>query len=494
MNVIGNLWSSLFPDLSGDLKNRESERAIDASIRFPLLSLIKSSIVWLILSIVFGLIASIKLHTPSFFAEYSLFTYGKVEPIFWNTLVYGWLFNAGFACAIFLLSRLGGATAGMGLFLTISIVVWNTAVMAGVVGIMAGEQLPYEWLEFPAFVGPVLFTAFVGIGFWCLLTFRNRVHRSSFASQWWIIAALFSFAWIYTAAQVALVCMPAQGAMQTLINSWYAENVFGLFVAPLTFATLLYLLPKTLGAPIVGHKYNTFIAFWTWILFSSFAGASELVFGPVPVWVSSVGVIAMFGLLLPATALSVQFLSSLIRRFSAIWDAATPRFLLGGSIAFVFLMYFKVFGALRDSASVTQFSLYDSGVNCLALFGFAGMVFSGATYFMLPRLLNKELPSPTLVDLHFWSQLMGVILVSIGLISGGEQMGALMNGSTADAIAVVAAMRSSYFMTTIGLVFLLMGAVFSATTYFWLMVSNRTDAEQSADLIKEAPELEYTAS
>ncbi len=494
MSLIGNICSSLCPELNGETKNRESVRAIDASIRFPLLSLIKSAIVWLIIATIFGLIASIKLHSPSFFGDSSILTYGKVEPVFWNALIYGWLFNAGITCAVFLLARLGGTTAGLGIFLTIAITLWNVAVGFGIIGILAGEQLPYQWLEFPAFVGPVLFTAFVGIGLWCMLTFRARIHRTSFASQWWIIAALFSFAWIYTTAQMMLVCFPAQGAIQTLVNSWYVENVFGLFIAPFTFATILYLLPKTLGAPVVGHKYNTFLAFWSWLLFASFSGVASMAHGPIPVWVSSVGVIASFGLLLPATTLSIQFLSSLFQRFSVIWDSATARFLLAGCIAFVVLMYLKVFGALRSSQGVTQFSVYDSGLWYLAFFGFAGMVFTGASLFILPRLLNKELPSSTLVDLQFWAQSMGVIIVSIGLISGGEQQGALLNQSTADTLVIVKTMRSSFFMITTGLTFILVGAVANAITYFWLLISDRSESEQSVSLIKEAPELEYNAS
>ena len=493
MNLIGNICSSLFPDLSGDSKNREGVRGIDASIRFPLLTLIKSAFVWLIIATVFGLIASIKLHSPGFLADYSILTYGKVDPIFWNTSVYGWLFNAGLACAVFLLSRLGGNNAGLGVFLTISVSLWNTGVMAGIIGIMWGEQLPFEWLEFPAFAAPILFLAFLGIGTWGLLTFRSRIHRSSYASQWWILASIFSFSWIYTAAQLMLVCVPVQGAIQTLVNSWYVENLFGLFIAPLAFATLYYLLPKTLGTAVVGYKYSGW-AFWSWFLFASFSGIADLANGPIPAWVSSLGVIASFGLLIPTTTMSIQFLSSLFSRFSVIWDSATARYLFVGCITFLLVMYHKIFGALRGSLDTTQFSLYDSGVTQLALFGFAGMTFTGAIYFILPRLLNKEFPSTALIDLQFWSHLMGLILVSIGMISGGIQQGELMNGSTAEALVVVNTMQSSFYLTTIGMVFFLIGAVASVATYIGLMLSNRTPEETETSLIKEAPELEYSAS
>jgi len=492
MSLFKNIFSSLRPELSGDAENRERERSLDGAIRFPVLTLIKSALVWLVIATVFGLIASIKLHSPGFFADCPILTYGKVEPLFWNTLVYGWLFNAGLACAIFLLTRLGGRSGFSATFLTISIVLWNTGVTLGIIGIMAGEQLPYAWLEFPPFVGPVLFIAFVGIGLSCLLTFHARVYRSSYASQWWILAALFSFAWIYSAAQVMLVHFPAQGAIQALINSWYAENVFGLFVAPLAFATLLYLIPKTLGSHVIGYKYSAH-AFWSWIFFASISGVSDMAFGPIPVWVPSLGIMASFGLLLPTTTLSIQFLSSLFRKFSVIWSSATARFLFAGSILFLILMYYKIFGSLRGSLASTQFSLFDSGVDFLALFGFAGMVFTGAIQFILPRLLNKELPSSTIVDLQFWMQLIGVILVSIGLISGGALHGELLNESIANSLAITKTLSSGFFLTTLGMLFLFLSSVCGLFTYFMIILSSRVEAEQNTNLISEAPELEYTA-
>ena len=84
MSFIDNIFSSLRPELSGDAENREREWSLDSAIRFPLLSLIKSSLVWLVIATIFGLIASIKLHSPGFFADRPTLTYGKVEPLFWN--------------------------------------------------------------------------------------------------------------------------------------------------------------------------------------------------------------------------------------------------------------------------------------------------------------------------------------------------------------------------------------------------------------------------
>ena len=69
-----------------------------------------------------------------------------------------------------------------------------------------------------------------------------------------------------------------------------------------------------------------------------------------------------------------------------------------------------------------------------------------------------------------------------------------MNGSTADMLAVVNTMRSSYFLTSIGLSFILVGTIAYNVNFFWMLLSARSEKETSTSLIEEAPELDYTAS
>lgn len=491
MNLITNLCSSLCPDLSGSDKGRETQRAIDDSLRFSLLSLIKAGGGWFLLATILGLIASVQLHSPSFLGDSAWFTYGKIEPMFWNTLVYGWLFNAGLACAIFAITRLGNAPTGGGMFLTISSTAWNFGVFVGLIGIIRGEQTPYALLEFPAYVAPFLLVSFIAIGLWVMLAFRDRVHRSTYASQWYLFAAVLAFAWSYTVAQILIFCTPAQGVSQVIAASWFSSNVALLFIAPLGLAVIYYLVPKVLGEPIVGYRYSA-ITFWGWFLFASAAGVAPLANGPFPVWLASIGIISTFALLIPVTTLSIQFLSTLFRRFSAIWDSFSLRYIFVASIAFTLFGCFKIYSSLRSSLETTQFTSHADGVNFLGLTLFAGFAFSGAIFFILPRLLNKKLPTQ-LVDIHFWTMLIGGFIVVAALISGGSQEGQLMNQSVADLSRVVVAMRSHHFIATLGYSILLIAAVAHVVIFSVMLLSTRESDETSSSLIKQAPDLEASA-
>ncbi len=493
MNLICNLFSSVFPSLEGDGSQREREQKIDSSMRFAVLGLIKGSVFWLLIASLLGLIVSIKLVSPSYLSEYSWLTYGKAYPAFWNALVYGWLFNAGLACVAWIVARLGGRPSGNSGVLAVSSGAWNFAVILGVFGILKGDQNPYRMLEFPSYATPFLLAAFMGIGIWILLAFKARAYRSSFASQWYALAGVFCFVWIFTVAQGMIFCVPAQGVFQSVVAAWFGGNLIGLVVAPFAFATIYYLIPKALGQQIAGYRQSG-IAFWSWILFSSAAGLASLVNGPFPAWIASVGVVFSFGLLLPLTVFSMQFLSSLFASFSKIWDTISVRYVFYAVVAFIVATVLTIFGSLRGVQKLTQFSQFSDGVHLLFLVGFAGMAFTGMVYYILPRLLNKELPNASLVDLQFWVQGLGIFLASVGMIYGGYVHGALLNGSAADAIDILKVTDTYLFLTALGFVIFAVGSFAYAVSFIWILLSPRTENEKSADLIKAAPELEYTHS
>lgn len=492
MSLHSNLCSTLFPRLEGDPSLRRREREIDGSTRFALIGLIKASSFWMVVSAILGLIASIKLHSPEYFGSSPWLTYGKVEPAFWNALVYGWLINAGLACAAWIVARLSGRPSGNSLLLGISAGAWNLAVALGLFGILRGDQRPFHMLEFPAYVAPFMIAAFIGMGVWVTLAFKARAYRSSYASQWHALAAVFAFVWIATGAYAMLFAAPAQGVFQAAAASWYASNLFGLVVAPLAFATLYYLLPKALGTPIVGYRQSA-IAFWSWFALVSASGLAPLLNGPFPVWMPALGIVATFGLLLPITVFSMQFCSTLIAGISGIWDTVSVRFAFYAVVAFVVSGLLIAFGSVRGAQEVVQFSRYADGARFLFLAGFAGAAFTGGIYFILPRLVNKELPMPGLVDFQFWIQGLGIFAICVGMVLGGIQHGELMNGSVADVVAVNATSRSFLFISSLGFATFLCASIAGLVSFAWMMLSPRSAKEREAALIPAAPELEYNA-
>src|SRR5690606_32885097 len=99
-NQIGNSELDQTSDLS--LK----WRILDQSAKTPILFFIVSSVVWLVLGSIFGLLVSFKFHWPEFLGTQALLTFGKLRPLHLNIIAYGWLSPAALGVAMWLVPRL----------------------------------------------------------------------------------------------------------------------------------------------------------------------------------------------------------------------------------------------------------------------------------------------------------------------------------------------------------------------------------------------------
>jgi len=140
----------------------------DASCRFPLLLLFVSAAKWLVIGSVFGLIASIKFHSPNFMADCAWLTYGRVRPATVNIMLYGFCLQAGIGIALWLFTRLGRARLAQGAAISIGIFVLNLGVLAGVVGILVGDSTGFENLEMPRYGALLVILGYLMIGIWAV--------------------------------------------------------------------------------------------------------------------------------------------------------------------------------------------------------------------------------------------------------------------------------------------------------------------------------------
>ena len=172
---------------------------IDRSLRHPVMFFLTSGAAWLAVSIVLGLVASAKVHSPEFLTGCSWLTYGRVFPAHINALVYGWGFQAAFAVIIWMMARLSRKECtAAGLILTAGHV-WNLAVAMGLIGILSGSSTGMPWMEFPAFVWPVLLVSYFAIVIWSFLQFRVQPEGHVYISQWYLLFVVDAQCWLTVA-------------------------------------------------------------------------------------------------------------------------------------------------------------------------------------------------------------------------------------------------------------------------------------------------------
>src|SRR6185503_11778938 len=229
---------------------RTPAREIDLSCRAPLMLYFGSGLVWLFVGTLLALIASIKLHGPGFLANVPWLTYGRIELVAANAIVYGFAMQTAFGVLLWIMCRLGNVRLLFQPTLCVAGLIWNLALTFGFIGILGGASTGYKWLELPRFAALMMFVAYAMIGVCAATNFHFRRQRDLYPSQWYLLAALFWFAWIYSAANLLLLILPVRGTFQNVVNAWYVANLTDLWFTSVALAIIFYFLPKLIDRPL----------------------------------------------------------------------------------------------------------------------------------------------------------------------------------------------------------------------------------------------------
>jgi cytochrome c oxidase cbb3-type subunit I len=462
---------------------------IDASCRGPLLVLFVSASIWFLVASVFGLIASIKFHSPHFLADIPWLTYGRIQPAGMNALLYGACLQAGFGVAFWLLGRLGRAPLAFQVPVIAGAVFWNLAVTIGCGGILLGDSTGFQMLELPSYSVVNLFLGYVLIGVSAVWMFHARREPLTFASQWFLLAALFWFPWIYSTAELLLVQFPVRGNAQAVIVWWYADNLTVVWLSLVGLAAIFYFIARLTGRDLHSHFLALF-AFWVLVLFGSWGGIPGS--APVPAWMPTISAVARVLMLVALIAVGLNVHGTLAGAYAGVKLEPALTFIVFGAGAFLVAGLMRVLGTLLDPSHLLQFTWFEPARIRLHICGFFVLVMLGAIYYIVPRLSGTGFPFPRLVWAHFWLAAAGILAIVVPQAIGGIfECAELANpavgfvGISRSTLPFLRASTIGESLITLGHLILLLNLAALVTRYYRVRASSAYRTV-TADLFKRA--------
>ena len=387
--------------------------AVEKKGKVTLLTLLASGSLWLVVSGILSLVASIQVHTPGFCADCPFLTYGHTTALAETAFIYGWIANAGLALALWILGRLGGEPLRGLRFALFGAVFWNLGVTVAEVGIASGHQTGFPLFQIPGYVDLILFVAYGCIAIPGILAWTGRRRSMTFVSQWYAVAALYLFPWLLTLAHIFLIRVPVKGTLQAVVAAWFAQCAISLWLAPLGLAVAYYLVPRIKSRVIPAYEF-ALIGFWTLIVIGAFCGGRRLIGGPVPAWIPTIGIVS---------AALIFF------HYMIVFLNLRPALASGGSVSLRLVgvgLVLYVLGALGESvtsirgiAEITQFTYVDTAHTVLALYGGVTLFLVAGAYFALPA-LGIQIKG---ASVHATLLILGVVLLSVSLAAAGWAQG-----------------------------------------------------------------------
>ncbi len=406
------------------------ERAdIDRSTRYPVLFFFTSAAAWLFVAAVLGFFSALKLRFPGLGDDLpdplhmsGLFGYGKLMPAHLMVLVYGWAMQAGIGVLLWLMARLTRCPLRHPVLVVVAGHVWNLSVTIGIFSIIAGYGRSIPWLDFPAWLWPMLAIAYIMITIWVVVMFRQRRSSSVYISELYLIGAVVWFPWIFFTANL-LINKGSAPVMGAGVGAWYITNLIYFWMTPIALGSAYYIVPKIVGRSIFSYPLAA-ISFWMLAFLAGWTGFARYMGGPFPAWMPAVSGAASIFIVLAILITVINLHMTFREKMGLMKNSPSLRFTMFGMALLALYVVLSAVGSTFAVGKHLQFTYFLSGLDTLAVYGFFSMTMFGAIYFIAPRVTGTEWPSGRKISLHFQFSTYGIgtlfaCMVLAGIAQGG---------------------------------------------------------------------------
>ncbi len=432
---------------------------ITVSGRWAFLGLLGGAALWLAIAGVLGLIASVKMHSPTLLADCAWMSYGRLKAAAGGAFNFGFATQASIAIALWLAAVLGRTTVKLPFLGAAASKAWNVGVLLGVAGILYGDGTGIEGLEFPRYAVGVLLFAFIGLALPVFVTFHNRTVRELYPSLWFVIAGLFWFAWLFSATSLLVHFWPVRGVLQAAVQGWFTNGFVVVWLFPIAIALQLYLRPALSGVSIPSRA-TVLLAFWSLAFIGPWGGIAAGT--PLPAWVGALSTSMSSLIVIPIFALCSSVGGLKPVRTTDPFAAISWKF---ADFSFLALVLFGVLTAINSFTAVyrlTQFTFVTAALQSLALYGVVLTALLAGAFQILPKLAPSCGMCARVAGLLLWITRSGITLLVISLLLAGLRQGRAL--ATAASFTEVTAVSKMWFrMSTLGdLLFAASGLIFLA--------------------------------
>ena len=250
---------------------------------------------------------------------------------------------------------------------------------------------------------------------------------------------------------------------------WYGHNAVGFFLTAGFLGIMYYFIPKRVERPVYSYRLSI-VHFWTLIFLYIWAGPHHLHYTALPDWAQTLGMTFSIMLWMPSWGGMINGLMTLSGAWDKLRTDPVVR-LLVVSVAFYGMSTFE--GPVMSIKAVNSLSplhRLDHRPRALrrARLGRAWSP-SARIYCLVPWLWNRRgLYSLRLVDWHFWTATLGILLYITAMWVSGITQGLMWRAYDKlgflqySFIETVEAMQPYYVIRAVGGLLFLAGALIMA--------------------------------
>ena len=386
------------------------------------------TIVWGVVGMLVGLVIAAQLIWPALNFDVPWLTYSRLRPLHTNAVIFAFGGSALFATAYYVVQRTCHVRLAFDKLAAFTFWGWQLVIVLAAITLPLGitQSKEYAELEWPIdLLIAVVWVAFAIVYF---VTIGRRRVKHIYVANWFYAAFIITVAVLHIFNNLAIPVglwksySIYTGVIDGMMQWWYGHNAVGFFLTAGFLGMMYYFVPKQAERPIYSYRLSV-VHFWALIAIYMWAGPHHLHYTSLPNWAQSLGMVFSVILLAPSWGGMINGIMTLSGAWHKLRTDPILKFMIV-ALSFYGMSTFE--GPMMSIKTVNALSHYTDWtighVHSGAL-GWVAMMTIGSLYTLIPRLWNKEaMYSTKLIDVHFWTSTIGVVLYAVSMwISGITQ-------------------------------------------------------------------------
>jgi cytochrome c oxidase cbb3-type subunit 1 len=387
------------------------------------------TVVWGVVGMLVGVFIAAQLAFPALNFDTAWLSYGRLRPLHTNAVIFAFGGCALFATSYYVVQRTCQVRLFSDTLAAFTFWGWQLVIVAAAItlplGYTSGKE--YAELEWPIDILIALVWVSYAVVFFGTLIKRKVSHI--YVANWFYGAFILTVALLHIVNSAE---MPATltksysaytGVQDAMIQWWYGHNAVGFFLTAGFLGMMYYFIPKQAERPVFSYRLSI-VHFWALIFTYMWAGPHHLHYTALPDWTQSIGMVFSLILLAPSWGGMINGIMTLSGAWNKLRNDPILKFLIV-SLSFYGMSTFE--GPMMSIKTVNGLSHYTDWtvghVHSGAL-GWVGLVSMGSIYYLLPRLSGKkEMWSVRLIEWHFWTATIGIVLYIASMWIAGVMQG-----------------------------------------------------------------------
>jgi cytochrome c oxidase cbb3-type subunit I len=411
------------------------------------------TIVWGIVGMTVGAVIAAQLIWPDLSFGLPWLSYGRLRPLHTNAVIFAFGGSALFATSYYVVQRTSHVRLFSDALASFTFWGWQAVIVLAAVTLPLGITTSKEYaeLEWPIdLLIAAVWVAYLIVFFGTLV--KRRVSHI-YVANWFFASFIVTTAVLHivNSAEIPVSLTKSYsayaGTVDAMVQWWYGHNAVGFFLTTGFLGMMYYFVPKQAGRPIYSYRLSI-VHFWALISIYMWAGPHHLHYTTLPDWAQTLGMVFSLILLAPSWGGMINGIMTLSGAWHKLRTDPILKFLIV-ALSFYGMSTFE--GPMMSIKTVNALSHYTDWtighVHSGAL-GWVAMTTVGSLYVMIPRLYGRtSMWSTRLIDWHFWTTTIGVVLYVAAMWVAGVMQGLMWRATNADGTLTytfVEALKATY--------------------------------------------------